>query len=81
MPPSLGAILRTFPRLQLVLHGTDKLDTPVALGGGQRTHRPTPYLDGGELLLTTGMRWTHEMVDARAYASPTPRELTAGSRA
>jgi len=67
VPPSLGAILRT-PRLQLrLLHGTDKLDTPVRWVAVSELTDPTPYLEGGELLLTTGMRWTHEMVDARAY--------------
>ncbi len=67
MPPSLGAILRT-PRLRLrLLNGADKLDTPVRWVAVSELTDPTPYLEGGELLLTTGMRWTHEPDAARSY--------------
>ncbi|GAA3987695.1 PucR family transcriptional regulator [Thermobifida alba] len=66
MPPSLGAILRT-PRLRLrLLNGADKLDTPVRWVAVSELTDPTPYLEGGELLLTTGLRWSHE-TDAACY--------------
>src|SRR5690606_30978316 len=66
VPPSLGAILRT-PRLRLrLLYGADKLDTPVRWVAVSELTDPTPYLEGGELLLTTGLRWSHE-TDAARY--------------
>ncbi|MFC4560245.1 PucR family transcriptional regulator ligand-binding domain-containing protein [Nocardiopsis mangrovi] len=57
MPPTLGALLRT-PRLGLRLltreHG---LDRPVRWVAVSELTDPTPFLEGGELVLTTGIRW------------------------
>ncbi len=59
MPPTLGAVLRT-PQLRLrLLTGEDRLDRPVRWVAVSELTDPTPYLAGGELLLTTGVRW-HE---------------------
>ncbi|MEY9213514.1 PucR family transcriptional regulator [Thermobifida halotolerans] len=67
MPPSLGTVLRT-PRLRLrLLNGADRLDTPVRWVAVSELTDPTPYLEGGELLLTTGVRWTHGAEEARGY--------------
>jgi purine catabolism regulator len=58
VPPSLGAVLRT-PRLRLrLLTGHDALDRPVRWVAVSELTDPTPYLEGGELVLTTGMRWS-----------------------
>src|SRR5690606_32549496 len=55
------------PRLRLrLLNGADKLDTPVRWVAVSELTDPTPYLEGGELLLTTGLRWSHE-TDAARY--------------
>ncbi|WP_193789724.1 PucR family transcriptional regulator ligand-binding domain-containing protein, partial [Nocardiopsis lucentensis] len=57
MPPTLGALLRT-PRLRLrLLNGEDQLDRRVAWVAVSELTDPTPYLAGGELVLTTGVRW------------------------
>jgi purine catabolism regulator len=65
VPPSLGAVLRT-PRLRLrLLTGHDALDRPVRWVAVSELTDPTPYLEGGELVLTTGMRWSPDQ-DAAA---------------
>ncbi|MDA8370773.1 MAG: PucR family transcriptional regulator [Nocardiopsaceae bacterium] len=57
MPPTLGALLRT-PRLGLrLLTGEDLVDRPVYWVAVSELTDPTPYLEGGELVLTTGVRW------------------------
>lgn len=67
MPPTLGAVLRT-PRLGLrLLSGDDVLDRPVRWVAVSELSDPTPYLAGGELLLTTGVRWPEGQQAARGY--------------
>lgn len=67
MPPTLGALLRT-PRLGLrALTGRDRLDRRVAWVAVSELTDPTPYLAGGELVLTTGIRWSGDPGAARAY--------------
>ncbi|MBR8740733.1 PucR family transcriptional regulator [Nocardiopsis sp. MG754419] len=67
MPPTLGALLRT-PKLRLrLLTGGDRLDRQVEWVAVSELTDPTPYLAGGELVLTTGVRWAEEMPDLRSY--------------
>jgi PucR family transcriptional regulator, purine catabolism regulatory protein len=70
MAPTLRAVL-ALPRLDLRLvprpDGTaDDLDRPVRWVAVSELLDPTPYLSGGELLLTTGMRLSDR--DWTAYA-------------
>ncbi|NYE45957.1 purine catabolism regulator [Spinactinospora alkalitolerans] len=67
MPPTLGAILRT-PRLRLrLLTGWDALDRRVRWVAVSELTDPTPYLEGGELVLTTGVRWQDGAEAAHDY--------------
>ncbi|OLT28145.1 Fis family transcriptional regulator [Nocardiopsis sp. CNR-923] len=67
MPPTLGALLRT-PRLRLrLLTGEERLDRRVGWVAVSELTDPTPYLAGGELVLTTGVRWTDSVPDHRDY--------------
>ena len=68
MPPTLGALLRT-PRLRLrLLTGQQRLHRQVEWVAVSELTDPTPYLAGGELVLTTGVRWAEALPDLRAYA-------------
>ncbi|RJL21705.1 PucR family transcriptional regulator [Bailinhaonella thermotolerans] len=56
MPPTLRTVA-ALPQLRLdVLTGADALDRPVRWVAVSELADPTPFLEGGELLLTTGMR-------------------------
>lgn len=67
MPPTLGALMRT-PRLRLrLLTGQERLHRQVEWVAVSELTDPTPYLTGGELVLTTGVRWAEELPDLRAY--------------
>ncbi|MCP3014082.1 PucR family transcriptional regulator [Nocardiopsis dassonvillei] len=67
MPPTLGALMRT-PRLRLnLLTGQENLDRRVEWVAVSELEDPTPYLAGGELLLTTGVRWATGVPDLRDY--------------
>lgn len=56
MPPTLASLLRN-PALKLsVLAGGDRLQAPVRWVHTSELDDPGPYLEGGELLLTTGMK-------------------------
>ena len=67
MPPTLGALLRT-PRLHLrLLTGQDRLHREVEWVAVSELSDPTPYLAGGELVLTTGVRWVDRLPDLRGY--------------
>ncbi|WP_017571931.1 PucR family transcriptional regulator [Nocardiopsis halotolerans] len=67
MPPTLGALMRT-PRLRLnLLTGQENLDRQVEWVAVSELEDPTPYLAGGELLLTTGVRWATGVPDLRDY--------------
>ncbi|CAM4054283.1 PucR family transcriptional regulator [Nocardiopsis rhodophaea] len=78
MPPTLGALLRT-PRLQLrLLAGDDRIDREVRWVAVSELTDPTPYLEGGELVLTTGVRWTAGADAARDYVRRLVRREVAG---
>jgi len=67
MPPTLGALLRT-PHLRLsLLAGQENQDRRVGWVAVSELEDPTPYLEGGELLLTTGVRWAGGVPDLRDY--------------
>ncbi|GAB3208237.1 PucR family transcriptional regulator [Marinactinospora thermotolerans] len=67
MPPTLGTLLRT-PRLRLsLLTGGEQLDRQVRWVAVSELTDPTPYLEGGELVLTTGVRWHDDLGAARDY--------------
>lgn len=67
MPPTLGALLRT-PSLRLrLLTGQDRTHRQVEWVAVSELADPTPYLAGGELVLTTGVRWVDRLPDLRAY--------------
>jgi len=69
MAPTLHTVVGT-PGLALrVLEGGDALDRPVHWVAVSEQEDPTPYLEGGELLLTTGMRLDAGGAWAPAYVS------------
>jgi purine catabolism regulator len=74
VPPTLASLLRT-PALKLtVLAGADRLDATVRWVHTSELDDPAPYLEGGELLLTTGLKldlrpealsaYVHRLADA-----------------
>ncbi|MFI6574328.1 PucR family transcriptional regulator [Nocardiopsis sp. NPDC050513] len=78
MPPTLGALLRT-PSLRLrLLTGEDRLDRKVAWVAVSELTDPTPYLAGGELVLTTGVRWADSAPDHRDYVRRLAERQVAG---
>ncbi|ADB49762.1 PucR family transcriptional regulator [Conexibacter woesei] len=50
-----------------LLAGEEALDAPVRWVHITELADPTPWLSGGELLLTTGMQLSHDAEDQRAY--------------
>ncbi|PWI44345.1 PucR family transcriptional regulator [Streptomyces sp. ICBB 8177] len=67
MPPTLAFLVRT-PALKLtVLAGGDRLDAPVRWVHTSELDDPAPYLEGGELLLTTGLKLGDEPAALRGY--------------
>lgn len=56
MPPTLRRITAIVPLHLEVLAGRDALDRPVRWVAVSELEDPTPFLEGGELVLTTGMR-------------------------
>ncbi len=75
--PQLARILDV-PELGLVLHGErDWLDRPVGLSTVTELDNPSPWLQGGELVMTTGLRlttaerqrtWVHRLARADVAA-------------
>ncbi|GLW08408.1 PucR family transcriptional regulator [Microtetraspora sp. NBRC 13810] len=63
--PTLRRVVAIVPLRLRVLTGADALDRPVRWVAVSELEDPTPFLEGGELLLTTGMRLTSE--NAAAY--------------
>ncbi|WP_075906440.1 PucR family transcriptional regulator ligand-binding domain-containing protein [Actinomadura sp. CNU-125] len=59
MPPSLAAVA-AIPQLGLAPRTGPPPDTPVLWVAVSELEDPTPFLEGGELVLTTGMRLTPE---------------------
>ncbi|MEU0931932.1 PucR family transcriptional regulator [Embleya sp. NPDC005971] len=67
MPPTLASLVRA-PALDLrVLAGKGGLDREVRWVHTSELADPTPYLEGGELLLTTGMKLGRNNAERRAY--------------
>ncbi|GGO24001.1 PucR family transcriptional regulator [Microbispora rosea subsp. aerata] len=67
MAPTLRRITAIVPLHLEVLAGRSGLDQPVRWVAVSELEDPTPFLEGGELVLTTGMRLTAE--DAVPYVS------------
>ncbi|MFF4414939.1 PucR family transcriptional regulator [Streptosporangium sp. NPDC001559] len=65
MAPTLRTVVRRLPLKLAVLAGHDALDSQVRWVAVSELEDPTPFLEGGELVLTTGMR-LHE-ADAAPY--------------
>ncbi|GAB2808368.1 PucR family transcriptional regulator [Actinocorallia aurea] len=64
MAPTLAAVA-ALPSLRLILRTDAPLDVPVRWVAVSELTDPTPFLEGGELVLTTGMR----LDDAEAYVA------------
>ncbi|WP_245687609.1 PucR family transcriptional regulator ligand-binding domain-containing protein, partial [Streptacidiphilus griseoplanus] len=56
MPPTLASLVRNSSLRLTVLAGEDQLERPVRWVHTSELDDPTPYLEGGELLLTTGIK-------------------------
>ncbi|MGW8377874.1 PucR family transcriptional regulator [Streptomyces sp. ODS28] len=56
MPPTLATLVQHSALRLSVLAGHDRLDTPVRWAHASELTDPTPYLDGGELLLITALK-------------------------
>ncbi len=54
--PTLRTVVRRLPLGLTVLAGQEALDRPVRWVAVSELEDPTPFLEGGELVLTTGMR-------------------------
>ncbi|GGO93605.1 PucR family transcriptional regulator [Wenjunlia tyrosinilytica] len=67
MPPTLASLVRA-PALRLtVLAGGERLDAPVRWVHTSELDDPAPFLEGGELLLTTGIKFAPDPESLRAY--------------
>ncbi|SCK33431.1 PucR family transcriptional regulator [Streptomyces sp. WMMB 322] len=68
MPPTLASLVQHSALRLAVLTGQDRLDTDVRWAHASELADPTPYLDGGELLLLTALKLDAEDPEAmRAY--------------
>src|SRR4051794_21896930 len=56
MPPTLASLVQHSALRLSVLTGQDRLDTSVRWAHASELADPTPYLDGGELLLVTALK-------------------------
>ncbi|MGH3325603.1 MAG: PucR family transcriptional regulator ligand-binding domain-containing protein, partial [Streptomyces sp.] len=56
MPPTLASLVQHSALRLAVLAGQDRLDTPVRWAHASELADPTPYLEGGELLLLTALK-------------------------
>ncbi|MFI9276150.1 PucR family transcriptional regulator [Kitasatospora sp. NPDC052896] len=74
MPPTLASVVRNSSLHLTVLAGADHLERPVRWVHTSELDDPTPFLEGGELLLTTGIKlgksakglqsYVHRLADA-----------------
>ncbi|MGW7520999.1 PucR family transcriptional regulator [Streptomyces sp. NPDC054796] len=64
MPPTLATLVQHSALRLSVLAGQDRLDTPVRWAHASELADPTPYLDGGELLLVTALKLDAEDAEA-----------------
>ena len=67
MPPVLREIVGLADLGLVVRAGAGHLDRPVRWVAVSELEDPTPFLEGGELLLTTGMRLPEKTAAATAY--------------
>ncbi|WP_454853044.1 PucR family transcriptional regulator [Promicromonospora soli] len=68
MAPRVSDLI-AYPGLRLTVHATaHRLDAPIRWVATSEHLDPTPFLDGGELLLTTGMLIPADEAQAQAYA-------------
>lgn len=68
MPPTLAALVQHSALRLSVLAGHDRLDAPVRWAHASELTDPTPYMDGGELILFTGLKLDARDSEAmRAY--------------
>jgi len=56
MAPTLASLVQHSALRLAVLAGQDRLDTPVRWAHASELADPTPYLDGGELVLVTALK-------------------------
>ncbi|MFG2113063.1 PucR family transcriptional regulator [Streptomyces sp. NPDC048718] len=76
MPPTLASLVQ-HPALKLTVRaGEDRLDTPVRWAHVSELTDPVPYMEGGELLLTTAL--TLDAEDPEAMRRYVRRLLAAG---
>ncbi|MER7793732.1 PucR family transcriptional regulator [Streptomyces sp. NPDC097640] len=64
MPPTLASLVHHTALKLSVLAGEDRLETPVRWAHVSELADPVPYMEGGELLLTTGMKLDAEDPEA-----------------
>ncbi|OEU91376.1 PucR family transcriptional regulator [Streptomyces oceani] len=64
MPPTLATLVQHSALRLSVLAGKDRLDTPVRWAHASELADPTPYLDGGELVMITAVKMDAEDPDA-----------------
>ncbi|MDJ1132603.1 PucR family transcriptional regulator ligand-binding domain-containing protein [Streptomyces iconiensis] len=68
MPPTLAALVQHSALRLSVLAGHDRLDAPVRWAHSSELADPTPYMDGGELILFTALKLDAQDPEAmRAY--------------
>ncbi|MGW7351202.1 PucR family transcriptional regulator [Streptomyces sp. NPDC054784] len=56
MPPTLASLVQHSSLRLSVLAGQERLDTPVHWAHASELADPTPYLDGGELIMITALK-------------------------
>ncbi|MEU5032088.1 PucR family transcriptional regulator [Streptomyces milbemycinicus] len=64
MPPTLASLVHHTALKLSVLAGEDRLETPVRWAHVSELADPVPYMEGGELLLTTAMKLDAEDPEA-----------------
>jgi purine catabolism regulator len=67
MPPTLASVVRNSSLHLTVLAGADHLERPVRWVHTSELDDPTPFLEGGELLLTTGIKLGTSSKSLQAY--------------
>lgn len=67
MPPTLASVVRNSSLHLTVLAGADHLERPVRWVHTSELDDPTPFLEGGELLLTTGIKLGKSAKTLQAY--------------
>jgi purine catabolism regulator len=77
MPPTLAAVA-ALPQLGLLDRASAALDAQVRWVAVSELEDPTPFLEGGELVLTTGMRLTDPAGQSAAYVARLVARSAAG---